>query len=206
MFFWRGACQAARGSHLPAPSLKNDLIFLLTDGEEAGLIGARGFVQSSPLSKEIKLVVNFEARGTSGPVYMFETSSGNERLIREFGKAAPLPAASSLMFGIYGRMPNDTDLTVLKRAGWSGLNLAFIGNPEHYHQPSDDHSHSAGILCRVGRHLALCYGTSAGANDAAGPRSFVGIMMWAAEVNLQECCTSRWISASSNFFWKGFET
>src|SRR5262249_21979909 len=90
---------------------------------------------------EIGLVLNFEARGVSGPVFMFETSAGNGALIREVAKAVPRPAANSLMYEVYRKMPNDTDLTIFKQARVPGLNFAFIGEPRHYHAPTDDPAH-----------------------------------------------------------------
>lgn len=115
------------------PPLKNDLIFLFTDGEEAGLLGAHAFVAEHPWAKDVGLVLNFEARGTSGPAYMFETSDRNGWLVSEFAKAAPSPAAHSLAYEIYRLLPNDTDLTVFKGAGIPGLNFAYINDLPYYH-------------------------------------------------------------------------
>jgi len=117
--------------------LKNNLILLLTDGEELGLLGAKAFIEDHPWSKDIGIVLNFEARGTSGPVLMFETSSGNGWLIQEFAKSSPFPVANSLMYEIYRLMPNDTDFTVFKKAGLSGLNFAFIDDWANYHTKHD---------------------------------------------------------------------
>jgi hypothetical protein len=123
------------------PPLKNDLILFFTDGEEAGLRGAKAMAESTDWLKDIAVVFNFEARGVSGSVNMFETSVGNQGLIREFAKAAPYPTATSLMYEVYRRMPNDTDLTVFKKAGLAGMNFGFIGDPQHYHEPTDDPVH-----------------------------------------------------------------
>ncbi len=119
------------------PPLRNDIIILLTDGEEDGLLGASAFVAEHPWAKDARVVVNFEARGNSGASQMFETSSGNGRLIALFAQAAPHPSGSSLTYEIYKHMPNDTDMTVLKRSGAAGLNFAFIGHWEAYHTPLD---------------------------------------------------------------------
>ncbi len=123
------------------PPLENDVLLLFTDGEEAGLEGARAFVNSSQWLNRIGLVLNFEARGVNGPVYMFETSSGNGPLIKGFGQAAPKPVANPLMYEVYRHMPNGTDLTVFRRAGVPGLNFAMIGDPEHYHTATDNPAH-----------------------------------------------------------------
>ncbi len=123
------------------PPLRNDIIFLVTDGEERGLLGADVFVREHPWRHDPALVLNFEARGTSGPSYMFETSPGNAWLIEALRTAVPRAEATSVAYEIYRRMPNDTDLTVFKRAGMAGMNFAFIGHPEFYHRPQDDVEH-----------------------------------------------------------------
>lgn len=118
------------------PQLKRDVILLFTDGEEKGLLGARAFVLH-PWAKDVGFVLNFEARGNSGPSIMFETSDRNGWLIRNFGKAASHPVANSLSYEIYKRLPNDTDFTVFRRAGFSGLNFAFIDGLGYYHTSQD---------------------------------------------------------------------
>ncbi len=119
-------------------SLKNDVIFLFTDGEEVGLLGAKGFVEEHPLAKDVAVALNFEARGNGGSSIMFETSEENGWLIKEFARASPHPVANSLTYEIYRMMPNDTDLSVFKEAGYAGLNFAFIDGVQHYHSRTDD--------------------------------------------------------------------
>ncbi|MCA1565798.1 MAG: M20/M25/M40 family metallo-hydrolase [Acidobacteria bacterium] len=118
--------------------LSNDLIVLLTDGEEVGLLGARAFVAEHPWAKDVGLVLNFEARGNAGPVLMFETSQGNGRLIEEFAESAPHPVSNSLLYEIYRILPNDTDFTVFKGANLPGLNFAYIDGVGHYHTSLDN--------------------------------------------------------------------
>jgi hypothetical protein len=119
------------------PPLRNDLIVLLTDGEELGMLGAKAFVAEHPWLRAVGLVCNFEARGSHGPVFMFETSPGHGRLIAELARAASPVYATSLAEFLYRRMPNDTDFSVFREAGLDGFNFAFIAGAEHYHQPSD---------------------------------------------------------------------
>lgn len=120
------------------PPPGRDVIFLFTEGEEVGLLGARAFVNGHPWAKDVGVVLNFEARGNEGPVIMFETSEGNDWMVEGLAAAAPEPVASSLSYEIYKRMPNDTDLTVFKRAGLPGMNFAQIGGLTHYHTATDD--------------------------------------------------------------------
>jgi Peptidase family M28 len=121
------------------PPLASDVIFLLTDGEEMGLLGARAFVAGDPWAAEVGLVLNFDARGDRGAALMFQTSEGNGALIRELAAAAPHVSASSLLADVYRRMHNDTDLTAwLARApAVQGLNFANLGGFERYHAPTD---------------------------------------------------------------------
>lgn len=120
------------------PPLKNDVILLFTDGEEVGLLGANAFVAENPASKDVGLLLNFEARGNSGPVVMFETSGGNGGLIQQFAEAAPRPLASSFFYEIYQRLPNDTDFTVLKGLNAQGMNFAYVNGINHYHTQLDN--------------------------------------------------------------------
>jgi hypothetical protein len=113
--------------------LKNDLIVLITDGEEAQLLGAEAFVASHPWLKDVGLVMNFEARGNSGPALLFETSANNAPLIKEVANTAPFPIGSSLFYALYKLLPNDTDFTVFRPARTPGLNFAFGGHLEAYH-------------------------------------------------------------------------
>jgi hypothetical protein len=119
----------------PAP--RNDVILLLTDAEELGLLGARAFVEQHPWADDVRMTINFEARGTYGPAWMFETSAGNGALVAEWAALVPDPAGSSLTYEIYRRLPNDTDFTEFKRLKTAGLNFAFIGGVERYHTPGD---------------------------------------------------------------------
>jgi hypothetical protein len=120
------------------PGLQNDVIFLFTDGEEIALLGSQAFVSEHPWAKDVAVVLNFEARGVKGPSILFETSDQNGKLIREFAKVAPHPVASSLAYEIYRLLPNNTDLTVFKNAGYPGLNFAYIDGSTHYHTQLDN--------------------------------------------------------------------
>jgi hypothetical protein len=119
------------------PPLRNDLIFLFSDGEETGLLGAEAFLQH-PLAKQVALALNFEARGASGPSVMFETSDNNAWLIDEFAAAAPYPNGNSVAYEIYRLMPNSTDMQVFKEAGIAGLNFAYFDGVSRYHSSTDD--------------------------------------------------------------------
>lgn len=120
------------------PSLKNDVIFLFTDGEEIGLLGAKAFVAEHPWAEDVGLVLNFDARGNTGPIMMFEATEANGWLIRQLAEATPFPVTHSLSVELYRLLPNDTDLGVFKRVGMPGLNFANIDGISRYHDPLDN--------------------------------------------------------------------
>jgi hypothetical protein len=119
------------------PPLRNDLVLLLTDGEEYGMLGARSFAESDPAMAEVQVALNFEGRGSAGPVLMFETGPGNAGLVRTFQRAAARPIGSSIFPEAYRYLPNNTDFTIFLDAGIRGLNFAHIGRAETYHHASD---------------------------------------------------------------------
>jgi hypothetical protein len=84
-----------------------------------------------------------EARGTSGPSFMFETGSANAWLMRLYGATTLEPITNSLCYVIYKMLPNNTDFTVFKAAAYQGFNLAFIGNVGQYHTPLDNWENSS---------------------------------------------------------------
>jgi len=119
------------------PQLKNDLIVLFTDGEEAGLLGADAFAASHPWMKDVGVILNFEARGNQGPSLLFETTPNNHALIKVVGQSAPFPVGSSLFYSLYKQLPNDTDLTVFRSYAIPALNFAFGGDLDAYHSGLD---------------------------------------------------------------------
>jgi|GEM_PF-143281 len=120
------------------PALANSVIWLFTDGEELGLLGARAFAaDSARLRRRVGVALNFEGRGNSGPSLLFEVSRGNGWLLREFAKAVPAPLTSSLFYEAYRRLPNGTDFTPLRQAGVPGLNFSLVEGYSYYHSPAD---------------------------------------------------------------------
>jgi hypothetical protein len=117
--------------------LQKPVIFLFTDGEEAGLLGAASFVRKDPWAPDVAFAVNMEARGTGGPAIMFQTSSPNSRDIAAFNHSKPRIIANSLAADIYRILPNDTDATEFIDKGWDVVNFAFIAPLARYHTPND---------------------------------------------------------------------
>ena len=117
--------------------LAHDIIALITDGEEAGLLGAAAFVREHPWAKDVGVTLNFEARGTTGRSYMFETGPGNLDVARVLRTAGDV-SATSLSVTVYRTLPNDTDLSEMAVLGKPALNFAFADGVERYHTAHDD--------------------------------------------------------------------
>jgi hypothetical protein len=158
---------------------KNDIIILFSDAEELGLNGAALFVTQHPWAKNVGLVLNFEARGSSGPSYMLmETNNGNAGLVKEFASAkATYPVSNSLMYSIYKMLPNDTDLTVFREQGnIQGYNFAFIDDHFNYHTAQDDINHlNKNTLTHQGTYLMplLNYFSNADLNTTKATKDYV---------------------------------
>ena len=125
---------------------ENSLKIVITDAEEIGLIGARNEMHHHRADYEnVDLVLNLEARGMSGPAFMFETSPNNSAVAGYFLSHVKQPVTGSLFPSLYALMPNSTDMTNLIPEGFTVLNIAAVGEAEHYHHATDapryvDHS------------------------------------------------------------------
>ena len=65
------------------------MIFLFTDGEERGLIGARAFVDQHRWARDVGVVLNLDTRGNTGPALLLATNDDGGWVVDEFAKAAP---------------------------------------------------------------------------------------------------------------------
>jgi hypothetical protein len=119
---------------------KNDIVVLITDAEEVGLLGAKAFVNKHPWAKNVGTVLNFEARGSSGSsIMLMETNGGNHQLLNTYVNAnVTYPNSNSLAYSIYKLLPNDTDLSVFRKdKDIVGYNFAFIDDHFNYHTSLD---------------------------------------------------------------------
>ncbi len=116
---------------------KHGIIFLIDDGEEAGLLGARAFLDHDPDAKRVTHLINMESRGVTGPACMFETSRPNAAPLAWFKATADRPVANSLSTDFARLIPNSTDVAIFESAPWTILNFAIIGNETRYHTPGD---------------------------------------------------------------------
>lgn len=120
----------------PAP--RNPVVFLLVDGEEAGLLGAQAFVDAHPFAADIGVAVNLDAGGTRGVTSITRTSPNNARTIDAFAAAVPRPYGASVIGAVYGLTPYDTDFSVYKKAELPSIDLGFGEDKAHYHTRLDN--------------------------------------------------------------------
>lgn len=157
------------------PKPARDIVFLVTDAEELGLIGAQEFFDRHVLAKKIGAVVNVEARGSRGRAFMFQTSPGNVELIDLWAKNAVGPTGNSLAGDVYRLLPNDTDLSVPLARGVTGINAAYVDGLYDYHMPTDNIEniepaamrHLGDFALTTTRALATAQALPARAGDAA---------------------------------------
>ncbi|HEY0603579.1 MAG TPA: M28 family peptidase [Herpetosiphonaceae bacterium] len=118
------------------PPLKNDVIILFSDGEEIGSIGVQAFIDEHRWAAGGGIALNFDSRGSTGPSMMYETNTDNGGIIPIFART-PQPFGNSLTNEVYRRLPFQTDFTIFKRAGWSGLNFAYLDGYPYYQSRLD---------------------------------------------------------------------
>ena len=134
--------------------LQNDIVLLLSDAEELGLLGARAFVDEHPWMDDVRLALSLEMRGGGGPSIMFETGEQNGWIVRAFRAADPTAYGNSMSYEVYRWLSRDTDYTPFKEAGIQGLNFAGIDNAHVYHQVYDSPENmSESTLQHHGTHL-----------------------------------------------------
>ena len=129
--------RAIKAQNIP---LENDIQILFTDSEEADLDGAVNELEKNAEAfKNVKFVINIEARGIKGPAIMFETGDKNSALIKYFIKNAKNPFAYSFATDIYRNMPNGSDLSIFLKHKFNGLNFGVVDSLDYYHTDQDSY-------------------------------------------------------------------
>ncbi|MFD6893828.1 M28 family peptidase [Rhodococcus sp. NPDC060086] len=118
------------------PPPRNDIMVLLTDGEEDGLLGADMFTSTRSPSLGPTVVLNHEARGNSGAPVTFRISDPNGALIEALAGAPDASADSLTQLG-FELLPNDTDFKHFDNAGFHAYDTAISRGSAFYHSPLD---------------------------------------------------------------------
>lgn len=117
-------------------TFKNGIKVLFTDGEEYGLLGSKEAVKDKEIFKGVNFLINLEARGTSGPAIMFETSPNNKPVL-DLYEASNKPFSYSITPEIYRLLPNYTDFTEFLGIGLTGINISVLDGFKNYHTQND---------------------------------------------------------------------
>lgn len=113
---------------LAGPPLKNDVIFLFTDGEELFIAGAEAFMQQHPWAADVGLTLVFEGHGTHGASRLYAASDESGWWVNEALAAAPGPLGYSfindLMWNVAGNSGSNLDAFI--RDGQAGLAYIYL--------------------------------------------------------------------------------
>jgi hypothetical protein len=130
--------RALKVSRLRPNDLRNDLIVLFTDGGTNGMLGAKGFLETYPTLRDVKVVLNFDNRGDQGPSTLFQTSAHDSWLIDHFADATPFPRGASITVSLYRRTTGETDLTDFISRGMDGMTFGASGGTARYQTELDN--------------------------------------------------------------------
>ena len=136
---------AARGSGRTAPraaAWQNDVIFLFTDGEELGVVGATAFMREHPWAQDVGLSIVLEGLGTQGSSLLYATGPQQGGVVLEALGAMAAPGGyaylNDVMWKLAGNSGSDLDAFVADgRPGLAFVHLALDGVPA-YHSGGDN--------------------------------------------------------------------
>jgi hypothetical protein len=118
-----------------AGPLNDTVIALITAPEENCCYGARAFVSQHPWAKYVRLVINVDAGGLSGPSILAATGPQEGWLIERMAGTLPDPVGSSAIEALGSPA---TDYTLLFRpAGWIGFDFNLSWS-KRIHSPLDN--------------------------------------------------------------------
>jgi hypothetical protein len=126
---------------LAGSPLRNDLIVVFADAEEEQMLGAAAFNDQHVWAQDVRMAVNFEAAGASGPAFLYATGDDNRWVVSEFLSVAPDPRAWSLIPTISNLVPSarlGCDLDEYTDRGSAGLGFVYGGDTPAYHTVRDN--------------------------------------------------------------------
>ncbi|MFB9908688.1 M28 family peptidase [Allokutzneria oryzae] len=127
--------EAARAL-LSGPRPRNDVDILFTDGKEAGQLGAQAFTAANLLDPRRTVVLNFDAKGTSGPSTLVETGRASSWLLPSLSEV-DRPLAWSFTAPLRRIAPEESDFAVFRRANFPGLSFAITEDTARNHTGAD---------------------------------------------------------------------
>jgi hypothetical protein len=120
------------------PALDRTVILNINGAEEAGLLGADGFLEH-PWARDVAAFVDLESAGPRGKATLFQVGPGAAWLARRYARSVPHPHGTVIGQDIFqsGAIPSGTDFEVYRDAGLVGLDIAFYEDGWSYHTARD---------------------------------------------------------------------
>src|SRR6056297_1933630 len=120
----------------PAP--KNDIIFLIEDGEETSRSGSNSFASQHRWAEDGRIAINLEAMGTGGSSLLYVTGEENRWIIDEALRVMPNPVAYSFVNDlIWTTGTGGSDLDQFLSVAETGLGLVYVNNVPAYQDRAD---------------------------------------------------------------------
>ncbi|HEX2729667.1 MAG TPA: M20/M25/M40 family metallo-hydrolase [Rubrobacteraceae bacterium] len=116
--------------------LKNDIVFLFTDGEEQGVLGAKAFVNGHPAAQRVGVAFVFDSEPDSGPTEMQKTSPGDAWLVGQLVAASP-PVYTNSAYNTSDRARLGNDFSAFPPAGILSAEFLTHGGVVRYHTSRD---------------------------------------------------------------------
>lgn len=125
---------------LAAGPWQNDVILLITDGEEpAPRFGSTPFVQDHPWFDDIGVLINLEAIGTDGPSLLSELNGPESWIVGHYVESVSHPAAFSFLTQTTALLGgSNTDFAPFRDAGVPGMEFVYAHGSSIYHTADDD--------------------------------------------------------------------
>ena len=137
------------------PPGRNGVVFLLNDGEEAGLLGSTAFVRGHPWAREVRAVVNLDARGSRGHGLAGVFVGGSSPILGAWARSGAPVRGTSLLPALIGLLPNTNDLAVFDELRVPGVLVGFVEGIRSYHSARDTVEHLAPESLRTQGEIAL---------------------------------------------------
>jgi hypothetical protein len=155
-----------------AGPVEHDVLFAFLDGEEDLLLGSAAFCRAADRRSRVRLVANFDARGSRGAVTLIGATPGSASVVARLADEVAHPVLSSFYPSVASVLPNATDAEMYARCGLETVSFAFAGGFEHYHQSNDGAAeldyrslqHHGEYALAVARHFAHGGGASSTAS------------------------------------------
>lgn len=115
---------------------KNDIVFLFTDAEEAGLLGAAAAMRDSSTRNDMAIAFNYDGTAVRGTSMLLEASPSVRPLLERYRKI-PHPFGTSLSAEAKKYAPGHLDFELFKEAGIPGFSQVLPEGRSHYHSLID---------------------------------------------------------------------